>query len=97
VNDQQSEDNDNFSDVLKYYEQGEEAGRLLTGHGRLEFARTFSILERYLRPPPAVVLDVGGGSGIYAIPLTRQGYQVHLVDAVVLHVEQALKFSSEQP
>jgi hypothetical protein len=43
------------------------------------------------------VLDVGGGAGVYALPLAAQGYQVHLVDPVALHVEQALGASAEQP
>lgn len=84
-------------EILSYYQSGTEAGRLLQGHGRLELARTQDLLERYLPKPPAVILDVGGGSGIYACPLARQGYEVHLVDAVPLHVDQALQRSLEQP
>jgi len=34
-------------------------------------------------------VDVGGGAGIHAIPLAQRGYEVHLVDPVPLHVEQA--------
>ncbi|MGB3717077.1 MAG: methyltransferase domain-containing protein [Candidatus Promineifilaceae bacterium] len=84
-------------EILSYYQTGTEADRLLRGSGRLEFTRTQSLLERYLPDPPAVILDVGGGSGIYACPLARQGYEVHLIDAVPLHVEQALQTSFEQP
>jgi len=47
------------------------------------------LLDRLLPRPPARVLDVGGGPGTYAAPLARRGYQVHLVDPVPLHVEQA--------
>jgi SAM-dependent methyltransferase len=36
-----------------------------------------------------VILDVGGGAGVYAFPLAAAGYQVHLVDPVPLHIEQA--------
>jgi ubiquinone/menaquinone biosynthesis C-methylase UbiE len=32
---------------------------------------------------------VGGGAGVYAFPLAQQGYQVHLIDPVELHLEQA--------
>ncbi len=84
-------------EILSYYQYSEEADRLLQGYGRLEFARTQSLLERYLPDPPAAILDVGGGSGIYACPLAIQGYEVHLVDAVGRHVEQALQTSLEQP
>jgi hypothetical protein len=37
------------------------------------------------------VLDVGGGSGVYASWLAGLGYQVHLVDPVPLHREQAAR------
>jgi ubiquinone/menaquinone biosynthesis C-methylase UbiE len=43
------------------------------------------------------VLDVGGGAGIYALPLAREGYSVHLIDPVPLHVEQAKAGSLGQP
>jgi 2-polyprenyl-3-methyl-5-hydroxy-6-metoxy-1,4-benzoquinol methylase len=45
--------------------------------------------ERFLPSSPARVLDVGGGAGVYASWLTELGYQVHLVDPVPVHVEQA--------
>ena len=54
--------------------------RLSKGLGRLEFERTVSILERYLPPAPAVILDVGGGTGRYSLWLARRGYQAHLVE-----------------
>jgi SAM-dependent methyltransferase len=43
------------------------------------------------------VLDVGGAAGVYALPLAAQGYQVHLVDPLARHVQQALRASAEQP
>src|SRR5436190_432260 len=55
------------------------------------------LLERYLPPAPAVILDVGGGPGVYAYWLARRGYTVHLIDAVPLHVEEARLASSQQP
>jgi SAM-dependent methyltransferase len=75
-------------EIAAYYDRGEEAGRL-EDWGRLEFARTMQLLDRYLPSPPAVVLDVGGGAGAHAVPLTDQGYEVHLLDPMALHVEQA--------
>ena len=48
-------------------------------------------------PPPRVVLDVGGGPGRYACWLAVGGYDVHLVDPVPRHVEQALAASAAQP
>lgn len=70
-----------------YYAMGLEQDRLI--HNPLEEARTLDILSRFLPPPPATILDVGGGAGVYAIPLALRGYAVHLVDLLELHVEQA--------
>ena len=76
-------------DVLDHYAMGRERDRLAQGHGRLEALRTAELLERWLPVAPATVLDVGGAAGRYALPLAAQGYAVHLVDPVPLHVEQA--------
>jgi SAM-dependent methyltransferase len=76
------------ADMSAYYAAGQEQGRL-SGWGRLEFVRTQELLSRHLPAPPAVVLDVGGGPGAYARWLAEQGYEVHLIDPVELHVEQA--------
>jgi ubiquinone/menaquinone biosynthesis C-methylase UbiE len=84
-------------EALAYYDAGLEADRLRIGHGRLEHARTQEILERFLPPPPATVLDAGGGPGVYACWLAARGYAVHLLDAVPLHIEQAREASRAQP
>jgi SAM-dependent methyltransferase len=76
-------------EILSHYGEGVEQPRLLGGTSRLEFARTQLILSRFLPRPPARILDVGGGPGAYARWLTDRGYTLHLVDAVLLHVEQA--------
>src|SRR5207244_9616974 len=64
------------------------------GASRIEFARTKELLQRVLGPPPADVLDVGGGPGAYAAWLAGLGYRVHLVDPVQLHVDQATEAAS---
>src|SRR5437868_5547505 len=80
-----------------YYAAGREADRLCHGYSRLERERTQELVRRYLPPPPAVVLDVGGGAGAYAYWLAGLGYTVHLVDAMPLHVEQAEQAAREHP
>lgn len=74
--------------VRTYYELGREQRRLESSC-RLEFIRTQELLHRYLPPAPARILDVGGGAGAHALPLSGQGYDIVLVDPVPLHVDQA--------
>lgn len=80
-----------------HYEAGREAGRLTSSPDQIELMRSQELLRRFLPPPPAVVLDVGGGAGIYTLWLARLGYEVHLVDAMPLHIEQARQASQAQP
>jgi ubiquinone/menaquinone biosynthesis C-methylase UbiE len=84
-------------EALLHYEEGREDRRLLNSVGQLELVRTQELLSRYLPPPPATIFDVGGGAGIYAFWLAQQGYEVHLIDAVPLHIEQARRSSESQP
>ena len=83
-------------DVLAYYESGVELDRLARPSGRLELIRTRELLERFL-PAGASVLDVGGGTGIYAEWLAERGHAVTLVDPVPLHVDEARKRAGEPP
>jgi SAM-dependent methyltransferase len=78
-------------EVLEHYEQEiVEADRLAPGSGpELELLRTRDVIQRYAPAPPARVLDVGGGHGVYAAWLAGRGYSVRLLDPVVRHVEQA--------
>jgi SAM-dependent methyltransferase len=83
--------------IRGYYDEGQEQDRLFGGGDHLELVRTREILLRYLPPPPADVLDVGGGAGVYAAWLARLGYRVRLVDPMPLHVEQAQAVAAAQP
>lgn len=76
-------------EILRFYERGLEAGRLESSFSRWERVRTLDLMDRFLPPPPAAVLDVGGGTGVYAFPLAEKGYIVDLIEPVPLHIEQA--------
>lgn len=71
----------------KYYTEGNEQERLSSN--RLEKDRTLQILRKLLPPAPATILDIGGAAGIYAFLLAEMGYQVHLIDPIALHIQQA--------
>jgi ubiquinone/menaquinone biosynthesis C-methylase UbiE len=82
--------------ILAYYGRNRESDRLFSGLGMLEFARTREIVARHLPPLPAVVLDVGGGSGPYSSWLASEGYETHLVDPVPELVARARFLSEKQ-
>jgi SAM-dependent methyltransferase len=80
-----------------YYELGQEAARLgAGGSGLLEFERTREIILRALPPAPAVVADIGGGPGRYALWLAGLGYRVVHRDLVPLHVREVVAAAGPQ-
>jgi len=79
---------DNF-----YYATSEES-RLLLGLGPLEFERNKELIGRYLTKKN-VVIDVGGGPGIYSEWLAGLGHDVYLVEPVEKHIKQAIKRSKQ--
>ncbi|MFN8486899.1 MAG: methyltransferase domain-containing protein [Caldilineaceae bacterium] len=78
-----------MNSVEQFYhqDQHDEWGRF--DRHRTEFAITLRALAEFLPPPPAQILDVGGGPGRYAIELTKQGYAVTLVDLAQGNLERA--------
>jgi ubiquinone/menaquinone biosynthesis C-methylase UbiE len=81
-------------EVAAYYARAPEATRTESGSSQLEFARTLELVQRFAPPPPAVILDVGGGPGAYALPLSALGYRVHLIDPVATQVTEASRKSA---
>ena len=82
--------------IAAHYRHDPERDRLETW-ARLENLRTRELLARFLPPPPAVILDVGGARGAYALPLAQEGYVVHLIDPYEPHVIAAAAASAVQP
>lgn len=72
--------------VAAFFATGVEQDRLT--NSSLEIERNKAILARHL-PAKGRILDVGGGTGIYASWLAAWGHQVDLVEPIPLHVERA--------
>src|SRR5215475_12071923 len=56
------------------------------------YVRTYVLhqhLLEHLPPPPASVLDVGGGAGHQSFPLARAGYDVTLLDPSTAMLDKA--------
>lgn len=66
--------------IERYYDQQPEREWERLERHRTEFALTLRALAEHLPPPPARVLDCGGGPGRYAIELAHRGYEVTLFD-----------------
>lgn len=83
--------------IGEYYSRAQEERRLDQGPFLLEHARTQQFLQRFVPAPPATVLDIGGGAGVYAFWLADHGYAVHLVDAAPRLVGLARLQNAERP
>lgn len=84
-------------DAIEHYKKIREADRLNRIGSQIELIRTQELLNRYLPPSPAIVLDVGGAAGIHAFWLAQQGYHVHLIDPMPHHIDQAREFATQNP
>jgi ubiquinone/menaquinone biosynthesis C-methylase UbiE len=80
--------------IAEFYDHTPEEDRLQQGPFQLEEARTRELIERFAPPPPAIVIDVGGAAGAYALWMAQQDYSVHLVDAVPRLVAEAERRSA---
>ena len=81
-------------EIDDFYAQTSEENRLQLGLGPLEFERNKALISRHL-PKKGIVIDVGGGPGVYSEWLAGLGYQVYLIDPVEKHIKQANKRSSK--
>jgi SAM-dependent methyltransferase len=79
--------------IIEYYDRTAEESRLEQGPFRLEQERTRELLHRFMPPPPAIVVDVGGAAGAYALWLAEVGYSVHLLDRTPRLVAEARRRS----
>ena len=84
-------------DIDLFYSTGLEEKRLKIGLGPLEYERNQELILRYIFKQQAVIVDVGGGPGIYSEWLANLGHKVYLIDPVLKHIQQAKKRASALP
>ena len=72
--------NHSMTNVESFYDQNAQNEWERAERHPTEFAVTRLAMAEYLPPPPARVLDCGGGPGRYAIHLANLGYPVTLFD-----------------
>ncbi|MFI5161725.1 MAG: class I SAM-dependent methyltransferase [Sphingobacteriales bacterium] len=82
------------ANIDDFYSATSEEGRLQLGLGPLEFERNKDLISRYL-PKKGIIIDVGGGPGVYSEWLAGMGHDVHLIDPVEKHIKQANKRSAK--
>jgi ubiquinone/menaquinone biosynthesis C-methylase UbiE len=73
--------------IEQYYAEYPEHDRLSSAGGQLEFERTKRIVQRFLPTPPAIVADIGGGTGPYSFWLASLGYETHLIEPSIRLVD----------
>ena len=74
------------AEIIAHYGRYDESSRLAEeSFGILERLRTQHLLERTLPAPPATIVDIGSGPGVYSVWLAQRGYTVHAIDPVERH------------
>jgi ubiquinone/menaquinone biosynthesis C-methylase UbiE len=82
--------------VQRWYDARAEWQWGWTERNPVEYGVTLRTLREYLPPPPAAVLDAGGGPGTYAIALAEQGYRVTLFDLSAASLDLARQKAAER-
>jgi ubiquinone/menaquinone biosynthesis C-methylase UbiE len=75
------------NDMLRYYSTKSEKERL--SDNSLEKLRSQELILRHLPAHACKIADIGGAAGVYSFWLQQLGHEVHLVDAMPNHVEEA--------
>lgn len=75
-------------EIVKHYTEAfDEGDRLRVRIGPFEYERMLEVIGRYIDREQLIVIDVGGGSGAYALWLAKKRHLVHFVDLVPRHVQ----------
>ena len=86
-----------FERVKGYYSNFPEEKRfeLMGFSGRMEYEMTMRIFDKYMGANNTV-LDLGGGAGVYSIPLAKAGNKVYLADLSERLIEVAKKADEDK-
>lgn len=75
-----------MKEIIEYYNNYDEEGRLLKKNRLPEFITTMRYIEKYLTPN-SKILEIGAGTGRYSITLADKGYDVTAVELVPHNIE----------
>lgn len=75
-----------MNSIKEYYNHYDEDGRLLKKNRRPEYLLTMEYIEKYLFDG-AKILEIGAGTGRYAVTLADKGYDVTAVELVPHNIE----------
>jgi SAM-dependent methyltransferase/general stress protein 26 len=82
---------DPFAGKAEWFDEGYRT----TAHGQLRLRLVMDRLVPKLPSPPARVLDAGGGTGAFAVPLAGLGYDVTILDSSSEWLEVAQRSARE--
>lgn len=75
-----------MNDIINYYNNYDEEGRLLKKNRMPEFITTMRYIEKYLTPNSKII-EIGAGTGRYSITLADKGYDVTAVELVPHNID----------
>lgn len=64
--------------------------------GKLRYRVARANLRQHLPPPPARILDLGGGNGLDSLPLVKMGYTAVLLDFSQEMITQGQKLAAQE-
>ena len=75
-----------MTELEQYYNKFNEEKRLNSRHGQVEYRTSMhyihEIIEKMAPPEQVKIIDIGAGTGRYAVPLADEGYDVTAVELV---------------
>ena len=74
------------NDLIHFYEEYDENGRLISKHGMVEYLTTMKYIEKYLKPNMRI-LEIGAATGRYSHALAQKGYRVDAVELIEHNIE----------